>query len=88
MEVPLEMQNRYIERRKQDLDHCWANLWNQNFAELEKVGHQLKGNGLTFGYQDLSLIGSHLELAAIQKNMDELERAVEDFSSWLNRQLN
>ncbi len=56
--------------------------------QIEKVGHQLKGNGLTFGHADLSSIGSHLEIAAAAGNIIELERAIKDFSHWVNQNIN
>jgi HPt (histidine-containing phosphotransfer) domain-containing protein len=88
MEVPMEIQNRYMERRKKDLEACLQNLENENFIELEKVGHQLKGNGLTFGFPDLSSIGSHLEEAAAAQNQKEIEHALEEFSHWVSDHLN
>lgn len=88
MNVPQDLLFRYMERRKKDLEQCLANLENLNFTEIEKVGHQLKGNGLTFGHADLSSIGSHLEVAAASGNIIELERAIKDFSLWVNQNIN
>ena len=88
MNVPQDMVVRYMERRKQDLEACLMNLENRNFDAIEKVGHQLKGNGLTFGHADLSSIGSHLEVAASAKNIIELEKAIQDLSQWIGNQIN
>lgn len=88
MEVPHEMLFRYMERRKQDLETCLDSLRQNNYSEIEKVGHQLKGNGITFGFADLSDIGLHMEKAAAIKNLSETERALDEFSSWVNQHLN
>ncbi len=88
MNVPQDLLFRYMERRKKDLELCLVNLLDLNFVEIEKVGHQLKGNGLTFGHADLSSIGSHLEVAAAAGNITEMERAIEDFSHWVNQNIN
>lgn len=88
MDVPHDMLFRYMERRKKDLETCLLNLENENFPELEKVGHQLKGNGVTFGFSDLSEIGSHMEQAASRKDVDDIEQALQEFSSWVNQHLN
>lgn len=88
MEVPVDIQNRYMERRKKDLETCLYNLEHENYSELEKVGHQLKGNGLTFGHPDLSSIGSHLEIAAAAQNQKEIELALKDLSLWVNQHIN
>lgn len=88
MQVPHEMLSRYIKRRKEDLEICLMSLKHKNYSVLEKVGHQLKGNGETFGHADLSLIGTKLEKAAANKNTHELESTLNDFSLWLNSHFN
>lgn len=88
MDVPLDYLSRYKERRKKDLELCLCNLQNLNFIEIEKMGHQLKGNGLTFGYPDLSSIGSHLEKAAGEQNIPKVEQAIKEFSFWVNENVN
>lgn len=84
MEVPGDIQGRYMDRRKKDLETCLVSLQEENFSELEKVGHQLKGNGLTFGYAELSTIGSKLERAAHARNLSDLEKSLKEFSRWVN----
>lgn len=88
MQVPEDILNRYIERRKRDLASCFQNIEEGKFEELEKVGHQLKGNGETFGHPELSEIGKELEEAAREGNPDSLHLAVEKFSAWVNRKIN
>lgn len=88
MDVPQEILSRYVERRKKDLEKCLLCLQNSNFPELEKVGHQLKGNGITFGHADLSAIGTYMEQAARHHNVKEIEIALEQFSSWVNQHIN
>ncbi|WP_408098387.1 Hpt domain-containing protein [Peredibacter sp. HCB2-198] len=88
MEVPEAMQTRYVERRKHDLEVCRESLALQNFSELQKVGHQLKGNGVTFGFSDVSAIGKRMEAAAVEENVQEMEKALKDLSHWVNRHLN
>ncbi|MBA2403864.1 MAG: Hpt domain-containing protein [Bdellovibrionales bacterium] len=84
MEVPNDIMGRYIERRKRDLEACISSLHNQKFDEIEKVGHQLKGNGTTFGHPELSLIGKKMELAAQGHDIETLETSLEEFSKWVS----
>lgn len=88
MEVPFDLQVQYLQRRRQDLENCIRSLELENFSELEKVGHRLKGNASTFGFNDLSVIASELEEAAHTRDSQTLEKTLDEFSSWLNRQLN
>ena len=88
MEVPAEIHQRYVERRKRDLEACFQSLRGNNFGELEKIGHQLKGNGTTFGHPKLSVIGRKLEAGAYQRDRQEIEEALKDLAHWLGKQLN
>lgn len=88
MEVPKKLQSRYMERRKKDLELCLSGLALKKFDDLARVGHQLKGNAETFGYADLSHIGSKMEKAAQSEDISELENALNDFSYWIEEHVN
>ena len=88
MEVPFEIQGRYIERRKHDLRVCMMALEQKKFSELETTGHQLKGNGSTFGFPELSSIGKKLEVGAQTQDLHLLKETMKEFSNWLSGQLN
>lgn len=88
MEVPAEIRERYIRRRKRDLEVCFSSLEANNFEELVKIGHQLKGNGSTFGHPQLSEIGKKLEAGACLKDHQEVEETLKELSLWLHNQLN
>lgn len=83
MQVPGDIMSRYIERRRHELEECQGFLKELNFSELERVGHQLKGNGVTFGHPELSNIGIKLEAAAINQNESALTEVLRDFSKWV-----
>ncbi len=88
MQVPDDILNRYIERRKRDLEVCFKNMNEGKYDELERLGHQLKGNGETFGHPELSEIGRKLEEAAREGDAYFLHEAIEKFSEWVNRKIN
>lgn len=83
MQVPLEINVKYLERRRLDLEFCRRSLEKGDFSEIEKIGHQLKGNGHTFGYPEISEIGKNLESAAVQKHSPTIEFNLDALSSWL-----
>lgn len=84
MEVPNEIMLKYIERRKRDLEDCMACLANHKFEDIERVGHQLKGNGATFGHPELSQIGKKLEQAAQVQDIETLQTALKEFFQWVH----
>lgn len=84
MEVPSEIKTKYLERRKHDLEVCLSSLINRQFDEIEKIGHQLKGNGATFGHPEISQIGKKLEDAAKFNKINEIEIALKELSMWVS----
>lgn len=54
------------------------------YTSLEEVGHKLKGNGSTFGFEDLSLIGGDLQRAAELKDEDRIKEVLRGFSYWVS----
>lgn len=88
MEVPQDLRARYLERRKRDLEVCHQEFSHQNFEELAKVGHQLKGNAETYGYKELSVIGKKMEAAANDGDATELKDILHDFGQWVKTHLN
>ncbi len=84
MFVPEDMLGRYFERRKRDLDECVKHLREGRLNFIEKVGHQLKGNAVTFGYPELSEIGKELEVAAQEGSHDEILVVIDKFRDWVD----
>ncbi len=79
--IPHEMKVIYIQRRIADIIECNKAIETGDFAFLEKVGHQVKGNAQSFGFDELSPIGIALEEAAKSRNIPGLKKIVQDFDS-------
>ncbi len=84
-----EAQLRYRQRRQLDLANCRHGLSQNDFSTLITVGHNLKGNGVSFGYPELSHLGQRLENAAKTANHQMASECLEQLEAWLarNRQL-
>lgn len=81
-DLPPEMIQTYLEHRKTDIEKCRAALKASDFTVFEKIGHQLKGNGASFGFPEIGDIGASLEQAGKTKNAAEaasLVTSLEDF---------
>ena len=87
MEVPKELLSRYLERRKKDIENCSQWVKDGSFHDLERTGHQLKGKGETFGFGELSKLGSILEDAAKKRDISKLNIALNDFGDWLKKRV-
>lgn len=81
MQVPVEARQKYLERRKQDVIASKEALAKRDYFFLERLGHQIKGNAITFGFDELTNVAIAIEQAAKSKNMTELQDLVTKFES-------
>lgn len=87
MDVPKENVSRYLDRRKSDLENCAAWLREKDFVSLATMGHQLKGNGVTFGFPVLSEMGKKLEEAARKRDSKASEMALKEITHFVKKKL-
>jgi len=80
MEIPLKLRQNYIRRRQEDIVSCETALKNNDFKIIEVIGHQMKGNGLSFGYESIAKLGEQMEAAARSGNTNELSILLGQFS--------
>lgn len=85
IDIPKEARQKYIERRRSDLENCKKALQEKDFEILARVAHQIKGNASTFGYDELSEIAVELEKMALAKNSEKLIQVLSRFSQFLYR---
>ncbi len=88
MKIPEQMRKKYIERRARDADKIASTLEAGNFAVLSQVGHQLKGNGATFGYEGLAELGRKMEEAAEKSSRLDADQCLFALKAWVQEQTN
>lgn len=67
----------YLERRTQEIDQMNKCIQDNDFKNLIRIGHQLKGSAKSYGFEELGQLGSELEqLAQDQENMPEIKLVV------------
>lgn len=86
MAIPAEMRNKYISRRRQDLESLRTALAGGEFAVFSRIGHQLRGNAATFGYDALAQLGEKLEKVAETHDRTEAEGCLHTLGSWIEAQ--
>ena len=74
----------YLRRRWQDLRELPGHLDEGDYLSIGRIGHGMRGNGLSFGFPELSTIGGSLEDAAksedgaaLLQHIDALRRYLE-----------
>ncbi len=56
-----------------------------DFAVVERLGHNMKGAGASFGFQGITDIGASLELTARSADLDGIHRSVDDLARYLDQ---
>ncbi|MFZ3230374.1 MAG: hypothetical protein WA160_09225 [Pseudobdellovibrio sp.] len=82
-DIPLELKIKYIERRKKDLLICDSALIAEDYKFFERIGHDLKGNAITFGHSFLATLGEELELAAKAKKIVLIKDLILRYSDYI-----
>ncbi len=85
IDIPLDARLKYVERRKQDLVDCRTAVSKLDFKILERVGHQIKGNAATFGFDELAKIAIEMENLALKKDVDQLKSNLNRFETYLKK---
>lgn len=83
MIFPKAVLDRYHVRRQNDLDTCRKSLATGDFLTIERVGHTLKGNGITFGFPELSLLGEALESSAQAQDSERIAMQLAQLAQWI-----
>lgn len=73
MQVPAELKIRYLDRRLQDIERLRATLEQDDYSFALKLGHQVKGNAVTFEVPQIAGIGLEMEIAALKKDKEKVK---------------
>lgn len=85
MQVPVELKRKYLERRIQDIDHLILSLENNDFGPAIKLGHQVKGNAVTFDFPQMAPLGIEIENAAKNKDKESIKNLIQKMSSEIHQ---
>lgn len=84
MDLPASMYVNYLARRKADHARLTASLASsQGVEDFKVVGHQIKGNATSFGFNDLVTIGEQMEKLNASQLESEGRRLLNDFWHWI-----
>ena len=73
----------FLERRKRELLTLREALASDDLEEIRGIGHNLKGVGGGFGYQQIGDIGARLEQAAVARDTEGMRTAIDELARFL-----
>lgn len=83
MQLPDELYRNYHNRRKSDLERLKAALQENNVEPFRVLGHQLKGNAPTYGYDDLAKLGEEMEALSPEDFRTRAPMVLAAFETWI-----
>lgn len=85
MKVPTELKIKYLNRRIQDLQRLCLSLDQDDYSEAIKLGHQVKGNAVTFEFPQMAFIGMEIERAAKKKDKQKVKILAEKMEEAISK---
>jgi len=75
----------FLNRKRADLATMRSALSSGDLATIAAVGHKIKGEGGSFGFDTISEIGAALEQSGKKGDRDSAQRLVGDLSEYLEK---
>lgn len=75
----------YIKNREEELQILRTSLAGEDFEELRRRGHRMKGVGVPYGFDQVSELGAQIEDGAKAKNKAVLDKLVNRYATFLSR---
>lgn len=83
MKVPPELKIKYLSRRMEDIQRLRMSLELDDYSYALKVGHQVKGNAVTFDVPQIAFIGVEMEKAAKRRDKERVTVLIQKMESIL-----
>lgn len=75
----------FLSNRKKELDALRVALAAADFEQLRQLGHRMRGVGNSYGFNDVSDIGKHIEDGARSGDKAGLEKHIAQYGDYLAR---
>ena len=80
-----EMIPGFLEHRHEDVESLLEALEQGDYAALQFLGHRLKGDGGSYGFDAITVIGRSVEQAAENEDPREILKLASELSDYLQR---
>jgi HPt (histidine-containing phosphotransfer) domain-containing protein len=76
---------KFIAHRQRDVATIRDALGQDDFETISRLGHNMRGNGRSYGFPDIGEIGERMETAANVRNADAIRKEVAALEAWLDK---
>lgn len=84
--IPSELKSMipgFLSRREDDLKQIQSFFKKKKMEEISRIGHKLKGNGLSYGFGGLSAIGKEIEEASKANDLKKTQSSMLELEEYL-----
>lgn len=81
--MPSELKIKYLSRRLEDIEPLRVSLEQGDFSYAQRVGHQVKGNAVTFQVPEIAWIGTEMEKAALVRDEEKVRLLIQKMEKLL-----
>ncbi len=74
----------FIENRHKDANKIKGFLSSEEWQEIQRLGHSMKGSGGGYGFHEVTRIGQGIEEAAKTQSKDEIMKLTDSLSNYLS----
>lgn len=74
---------KFIGHRQRDATDIRSALERGDYQTISRLGHNMRGNGASYGFPDLGALGERLETAAHQRNEEEIRTQLAALDDWI-----
>ncbi len=71
-----ELIPRFLENRHTDIKTMQEALKKENYQQIERIGHGMKGAGSGFGFDAVTEIGTRIESAAKNHDLESIRKEI------------
>ena len=82
-----EMQEMYINHTSKELRNIKENLDSVAFDSLRTFGHNIKGSGGMYGFDEITSRGAAIESAAMNENLEDIKSHLDALEVFLRSKL-
>ena len=82
-----EMQEMYINHTSKELKNIKENLDSVAFDSLRTFGHNIKGSGGMYGFNKITSMGTEIESAAMNENLEDIKSHLDALEVFLKSKL-
>ena len=75
----------FLSNRKKELDTLRVALASADFEQLRQLGHRMRGVGNSYGFEQVSVLGKHIEDGARSGDKASLEAHIAAYGDYLSK---